>query len=281
MKISVNIYLFPVALAVFFTGQFELYAIAYFFAFLHECAHILTAKSLNLQVEKVEFLPVGFAAKIRGVSALSVKEELILLISGPAANLVFFIFTALICKTIPSLNTEVLSSCISVNIILACFNMLPIIPLDGGRIFLIMLSLNMGILKCARFCTVFSKILNIFLLFISICIFIITGSFIMIIVVCYILFLLFGDNENITADSFLYILNKKNLIKTNKVVPLKPAAAAETTSLINILREIDRKNVMIITVFDNDNKMVGILDEYRILAHVLNKGLNFTVGELL
>ncbi|MGE5328487.1 MAG: site-2 protease family protein [Deltaproteobacteria bacterium] len=281
MKISFNLFIIPVAAVLFFSGQLELYAIAYFSAFFHEIAHVLTAKKFKLDVKEIEFLPIGFAARITGLWRLSPIREIILLLAGPAVNLLFCISLLLIVKIFPDENTSVIINFIFVNIFLVCFNMLPIIPLDGGRILMIILSQNIGIIKCASFCTYISKLLNSIFFILGILLFILSGNFIILLVSFYALgFILYDDRCSI-AESFLYILNKKNLFKKNKIIDIKLSAVIESTCLIRLIREIDRKNLIITVVFNQDNEIIGRVSENKIIEHLLVKGENTAVGELL
>jgi len=281
MKISFNIYLIPVAIVIYLMGQFELFSIAYFSAFLHEIAHVLIAKRFKLDVKEIEFLPIGFTARIEGAWKLSVKSELILFLSGPMTNLCLFVFSLLTYIAVSVPNNKLLADFISVNIFLACFNMIPAFPFDGGRIFMTLLSLRLGMLKCARLCISISKSINFILLVVGIIVFINTGNFIMIIIICYTLVLIFSDSGYILADCFLYILNKNYSNKTKKVVPVKPLAVTETTCLIRLLREIDRSRFIYAIVFNNDNKIIGTVDENEIIQYILKKGTNAIVGDML
>jgi len=281
MRISFNFYIIPAAIFVFFTGRFDLYAIAYFSAFLHEIAHILIARRFNLTVEEIKFLPIGFAAKVAGLWKLSSKRELILLIAGPAVNLLLSVFLLFVTNLFPSTNKEIIKDTILINIFLALFNMLPMLPLDGGRILMVILSREVGIIKCASFCMVISKILNIIFFILSMVLLAFSGNFMMIIVICYTLGLIFYEDKHIIADSILYILNKSSLIKKNQVILVKPLVVTESTCLIILLKEIDRTKMINALVLNDDNKIIGSVDELRIIEYILESGINASIKELL
>jgi len=64
---------------------------------------------------------------------LSTKEETLVAIAGPASNLILAIILAIIMHFFPFVLIYIL---IQTNIVLAVFNLLPLPPLDGSKIFL-------------------------------------------------------------------------------------------------------------------------------------------------
>lgn len=281
MRISFNIYLVPVAIILFFAGQFKLYAIAYFSAFVHEIAHVLLARRFNLDVEEIEFLPIGFTARISGMWKLSVKSELTIIIAGPAVNLLLCILLLLTAGIFQISDSVIISDFIMINFFLACFNVLPIMPLDGGRLFMLILSRKIGIIKGASFCIYFSKIINVIFFILGLIIYVFSGNLIILITICYVLGCIFFEDKHIIADSFLYILNKKSIIKKKKVVQVKLLAVTESTCLLRLIREIDRTRIINALVIDYDNKIIGTVDEYRIIEYALNNEVDVKIKELL
>ena len=76
------------------------------------------------------------------------RDEILVSLAGPASNLILALLLSLILKTIPlsTLPTLLISSFIQLNVLLAVFNLLPISPLDGSKIFLGLLPTETSIL---------------------------------------------------------------------------------------------------------------------------------------
>ena len=110
------------------TGQIEIYAVLMFFAFIHELAHMASGILLGLKPKSLEIMPFGLSVIFETYESKKIinLKKIIITSSGPIANIIIAIVTFTINKD--------LSNIIYSNIIIAFFNLLPIYPLDGGRI---------------------------------------------------------------------------------------------------------------------------------------------------
>jgi len=93
---------------------------------VHELAHALVARRLGLQVLDITIWPLGGMARMEGLSDKPMQEAVVAA-SGPCANLLL----AGIFLLIP---TPLSMAAVWLNLILGLGNLLPIFPLDGGRI---------------------------------------------------------------------------------------------------------------------------------------------------
>lgn len=105
---------------------------------IHELAHALMAKRFGIQTKRITLYPIGGLASIAGTP--EARQEVLISLAGPAANL---LIAALIYVTmaLPELNifADIFSSGMGTrlfltNIWLALFNMIPALPMDGGRV---------------------------------------------------------------------------------------------------------------------------------------------------
>ena len=97
---------------------------------VHELAHTYVAKKLNHYVDHVYLDLLNGAAAI-DTSYSSYKDTIKIVAAGPISNLLLFGLGSLLMSVIPS---SFLETFCFINILLFIFNILPIYPLDGGRI---------------------------------------------------------------------------------------------------------------------------------------------------
>ena len=137
MNLRIDLKIIVVILIFLFTGQLKTYCIIMFFCFLHEFGHIITAKLFKMQIEKIEILPCGFSASffsynLSGVPKVFSMQELLVALAGPIVSLIL----ALSFQYIDDTNFTILTKqeIVYSNILILIFNLLPLYPLDGGRI---------------------------------------------------------------------------------------------------------------------------------------------------
>ena len=131
-----RIRLHPLCLAVgilsAFTGRLLEYVAAVIAALEHECAHAFAARRYGYSLDKIVLMPYG--AVVSGdISGIGRREEVVVLLAGPLANL----FTGLLFVALWWLFPETYpftDAAAHVSFSLFFVNLLPAWPLDGGRI---------------------------------------------------------------------------------------------------------------------------------------------------
>ena len=129
---------------------------------LHELGHALVAQHFGLSVTEILLLPIGGVARLTS-DPRKPQQELLIALAGPLVNvaLAFGLWIALHQIHAPvdlsdwnaSLEASVpglLRALFFGNAVLALFNMLPALPMDGGRVFRALLSLAIGRSRATR-----------------------------------------------------------------------------------------------------------------------------------
>lgn len=166
VKINLNIFLFVLLFVL--TNQIDLYALVMLFALIHELGHLLCGVILDFAVENFEIMPLGFSVefkpnvkdynkKIMKSNILTVKK-LCINLAGPMANFIIIIVAYLF-----KLQDIIIFS----NLIILIINMIPIYPLDGGRVLKNILKLLLGNKKAIQYTNTISNIIVIMLTIIA------------------------------------------------------------------------------------------------------------------
>lgn len=106
----------------FFTGKIREIFVFLALIVIHEYGHFLACKMFKWNVDKIYIYPFGGMCKSNEMINKSLNEELLILVMGPLFQIIF----AFLFKSIPNV--------LLYNYFLLSFNLLPIYPLDGGRI---------------------------------------------------------------------------------------------------------------------------------------------------
>jgi Zn-dependent protease len=106
----------------------------YISVLVHELAHVAVARRFRMRVQSVTLHLLGGETLIEGESRTP-WQELATSIAGPIASLVIGLVGLQADSWTDGTTSDVLYSIAYVNILVAIFNMLPGLPLDGGRVF--------------------------------------------------------------------------------------------------------------------------------------------------
>jgi Zn-dependent protease len=111
---------------------------------IHELAHAYVAKKVGCNVSSV-FIDILYGAALIDMEDTSHKEDIYIIFAGPLSNLLLFLLGYLLIGHVDTgLLFDFLTTFNKVNLILFVFNILPIFPMDGGRISKSILSIIFG-----------------------------------------------------------------------------------------------------------------------------------------
>lgn len=98
-------------------------------AVVHELGHVLALGLCGCRITRLEMRILGFSMNYSG--SLTRGQEILAASAGPMAGI---IFAALAHLTGTGLKSEYLLCTADISLILSIFNLLPALPLDGGRV---------------------------------------------------------------------------------------------------------------------------------------------------
>ena len=131
IKIDLTVYI--IALISIFTASYNIFIIISFLIFIHELGHFLCAKILNIEVDKIIIYPLGGISKFNLPLNSSQITEFLILISGPLFQFLAYILL----KKYYTRYTELIDL---YHYGILFFNLLPVYPLDGGKLINLLLS---------------------------------------------------------------------------------------------------------------------------------------------
>jgi len=140
---------------------------------LHELGHSLVAQRLGVTVTEIMLLPIGGVARLAN-EPRKPQHELLIALSGPLVNAVVALGLMLVLDwyRVPLDANDLLSMADPTpigllralfwgNAVLAVFNMLPALPMDGGRVLRALLGLSLGRSRATRIAAAVGQVIAI------------------------------------------------------------------------------------------------------------------------
>ena len=128
---------------------------------LHELGHALMASRLGFSTKNITLYPFG------GIALVSLNRDdhnadMLVSSAGPGANLI----ASIIATPVMIIGSEHAKMFILINMIMCVFNLIPALPLDGGRVLRAMLSKCIGFSKSNKIMMKISYVIScLFILF--------------------------------------------------------------------------------------------------------------------
>ncbi|EHQ91881.1 M50 family metallopeptidase [Desulfosporosinus youngiae] len=249
----------------------------------HELAHLLVAKAYGFKVEGLELFPFGGAAYCDGLFEGRKLEESIMALAGPAFN-VILLFIAQTLRWNGLWAGEFADNFVRYNLWLAAFNLIPVLPLDGGRVVRALCSEGFGFVRTTKFLAGAGKWLGVIFALYGIVLgvrgkfsdgplfFLILGGFFW-----------FAGTKEISAAHITFLRHltrkKEDLMKRGLMRSIW-LTVQKNTPLVRIVEEFTPDRYAMVNLANDKMGMEKILTETDIVEGMLREGIRFPVGKL-
>lgn len=261
------------------TGYLSVFLLSFVVVLLHEFCHGLAARAFGFAVREVVLLPFGGVARIEGMFELNPGAEFVIAAAGPACNLLLMM-AALSLDHYIALPGPWITLFIDVNLGIAALNLLPVLPLDGGRMLRGLLAKRWDIVAVTRVCAALGILAGAALM----ALFVwagLQGSVNLSIALMAIFLALAAFREYRGAPLLLYrgLLGKREALSRHDALPVRHIMARRQMPLSTLVRRFLPGWFHMVTVVDDDCRPLGTLDEEQILALIGRTGAAMTVGQ--
>lgn len=222
----------------------------------HEFAHAAVALTFGRKTESVLITPIGESARILGFETLSVPRKTAVLLAGPAFNII----TALAIRFF-FMGNEHVEALMRISAVIGVFNLLPVYPMDGGRLLFAYLGNRLGILNAAFVAKYISKLgTAVFFAtgFIQLVLFPLNMS--LLAVGVFLALISKRENASMIFSYYECMLNKRGVHKVKTAVYSSRSVAAE------VERVFTWDFFHIIYVIGENGEVAGILTEKQIFG---------------
>ncbi|WP_281889033.1 site-2 protease family protein [Paenibacillus sp. YYML68] len=248
------------------TGYFIEIVTLFVIVLIHELGHVSVARSFGWKVKEVQLLPFGGVAAMEEAPGSRALEELLVALGGPLQNvwmmLVAYALTLL--GLIPQAWGDYF---IQANALIAAFNLLPVLPLDGGRILQVLIGLWLPYQRTMQVSTLVSLVVS-GVLIIGAAFHVWTEQGGILLNWLMIAFFLFYSNWHDwrgTPYRFMrFLLNREKRLE-HRGAAAEPIYAASRSRAGDIVRLFMRDKYHVVCVLDERDRVLGIVPERALL----------------
>ena len=246
---------------------------------LHEASHFYIAARQRLPVSEIELTPFGGAMQIALSDGLIGRKGFCLASAGIVMNLICAACALFLLRCFP---IQFLNWFLLANLSMMAVNLLPVLPLDGGRMLLAFLAPRISRPKAFRLLLNMGRALAGGLMLCSL-LMAIKGIFrpSWMLLGCYLLYAASLEEKHGTARYLSALFSRRFKIESGTAVPVQHLCVNTSMPLFLLLPQLQPNAYHIITVVDESAcKIQGVLNEEQLFQAVVNTPA-ITVKDLL
>lgn len=254
-------------------GKFASFACCMLSVFLHELGHAFVGRKLGYQLNLITLLPYG--AMLSGVhTPFTPKDDIKIAIAGPIVNVILLAISLIFYLLLP-VSFNLLNEFMWANIYTFCFNILPVYPLDGGRVLVALLSKKRPRIKAFKVTKIIGYIVTgiVFILFFVS--FFFKLNYMLGINAIFLLIGLFEDDTTAYYEKMAYLQNSNHFLSIIKTIKL-----SKETPVYVAYKYIQNKNINNIKILDK-NKVIGTVSRKKIIDTVLSLPIDTTIDKII
>ncbi|MEW6622606.1 MAG: M50 family metallopeptidase [Bacillota bacterium] len=245
---------------------------------IHELSHTLTAQHYKVAIQEVVLFPFGGVAKLDFLQVDS-HEEIRIALAGPLTN--FFLAGLAMAIGYYWQSDYWLPFFMRLNLVMGTFNLLPVLPLDGGRILRAWYAKRIGLYNATKKAAYYGKIVAVLLVLISVC-----GLYLRLwdlnaVSMAAFLFFSAGEEDRTASFHFIrYLLRKKDIILKENILNLKAVYTRDDVSINDVLPHIVPNNYHLFYVFNNKGQLLSQVSEEKLIETYFNRGGAVTMADI-
>ena len=255
--------------------------IAFVIVLLHELAHVAAARHFGVHVSDVELLPFGGVSRIGGEVVINPSTEVYVAAAGPAANLLLAgLGTAL--QSYGLWDADLGPFFLQCNLLVASFNLLPALPLDGGRVYRAFLARRVGFKQATYKAAWLGQFWGVLIVLGGSAGLALGMSGLDVLITGF--FLLYAATREKSLAPFHFIRHltqKKEELAAAGVLPGEPLVSLDTVRLGDVIRSFIPQRFHVVLVLDRNWQYQGVVSEAQIIDALLSEGVDVSIGGLI
>lgn len=264
------------------TGSFIEILLLFSIVFVHEWGHITVAKAFHWKIRQIQILPFGGVAEVEEQVPPS-KEEVLVTLAGPLQNVMMMGIGYVMVETgVWSVSWG--SYFIQSNFMIALFNLMPIPPLDGGKLMHVCLCYCMPYYQALKLTALIGMFLCTGMIGFSIYCMFISGIPLHLMIIAIFLFYSNWYSLKYFHYQFLRFLMSRlhsSFLRKRVSHLTRPIYANKYSKLSDIVKLLQRERSHLIYICNQAGKVTHILTEPQMVDWYFNQKKDATLWECI
>lgn len=270
MRITMHPFFVIIMLASVLTGHFIELVTLFAIVFIHECGHAAAAGLLGCRVLSIQMLPFGGVAVIEDRGNLTAGKEILIALAGPMQNMLM-VGAALLILQLGVGDPEFIRYIIQGNMLIALFNLLPVMPLDGGKIVQALVSLFAPYYSTLMWTYRIGILCSLGISGYAISRWLAAGDGLPLNLLLIGVFLLYSnvtDFRNVPYRFIRFLMNREEVFVRHATAGslVQPIISFPAKPLDTILRLLKRERYHMIYVMNKEGRIMAVLPEQRLIG---------------
>lgn len=242
---------------------------------VHEWGHYFMAVIFKWRIERIVLWVFGGVMKTEEHGNNSLSEEALVIMAGPLQNLIIYVGLFFL-STYDILPATVLGLIFYYNSAILLFNMLPIWPLDGGKLLLVILSTYLPFRKAYHSVIIFSMMTCAILLLLQLLVFPFTLS-----AFCLMVFLFMENRTEWKQRFFVFIrFLLKRYDGMHNVKKIQPITVSHQDSLMDVFFQFKRGKKHPIYIDYPNRTRISVDESDCLRSYFHDQQYDQTIGEI-
>ncbi|MBM6619741.1 M50 family metallopeptidase [Bacillus suaedaesalsae] len=242
------------------TAHFKELLIVFFIVLCHELGHASMALFFRFRIKKIQLLPFGGVVELDEHGNRPLKEELLVILAGPLQH-IWMLGLGFFLHEMNFISTTYYELFVYHNLVILLFNLLPIWPLDGGKLLFLLFSYYMSFSKAHRLSIFTSAVLLSLFAVVTF-----TMEPLQLNLWVIFIFLVISLYHEWKQSNFVYVrfLLERYYGNNRNITKLKPIFVREADEIMEVLSKFYRGYKHPIVIVENNKKRFE-LDENELL----------------
>lgn len=280
IKLIINDYFILLLIGYALLGVLDQTILLFVLVLFHETAHLLAARVFGIRAREIELFPFGGVARIEGMLELTPKVEAVVALVGPFSNFLLYFIGLNFWPWLSKWSLGVLF--LEANLMLGLFNLLPALPLDGGRALRSLLAKKIGfyqathlVLRLSKWSAIVMGIWGLLGLYLG------AGNLHTLFMAVFLYGAVLREEGNFLYLFLRYLLRKGEELQARGVLPLKQYITTKGVTLGELVQQFTPGYYHLVLVVEKGGRELTSFSEHQIVEALLKYGKSYPVGKLM